>query len=103
MKHLVLLLLFSTIMQAMTDEHYQAVDDHMVNGERELAVIVPTYNKSRKDICIKNITSILDQDYDNFHVYIINDCSKDDTLQKIQAFTVGSCHSAELCSASLVR
>ena len=34
-------------------------------------VIVPTY---------------LDQDYGNFHVYLINDRSTDDTLQKIPTF-----------------
>lgn len=103
MKYLFLLILLPLSLQAMSDEQYQAVNDHMLSGERELAVVVPTYNNSRKDICILNISSILDQDYDNFHVYIINGRSEDDTLQKLQTFTVGSCHSAELCSASLVR
>ena len=86
MKFLILFLLFSCIMQAMTDEQHQAVHDHMVDSERELEIIVPTYNNSRKDICIRNITSILDQDYDNFHVYLLNDCSTDDTFHKISQY-----------------
>ncbi len=86
MKYLFLLILLPLSLQAMSDEQYQAVNDHMLSGERELAVVVPTYNNSRKDICILNISSILDQDYDNFHVYIINDRSEDDTLQKIATF-----------------
>lgn len=68
------------------DEVRQSVVDHTIDDQKEIIIIVPTYNNSRHDICIKNIISILEQDYDNFHVYIINDCSTDDTYTKLHNF-----------------
>jgi len=71
---------------AIVDDIRQAVVNHTVNNQKEIVIIVPTYNNSRQDVCIKNITSLLDQDYDNFHVYIVNDCSTDDTVAKLKTF-----------------
>lgn len=72
--------------QVMTHDIAQAIVDHTIDNQKEIIIIVPTYNNSRHDICIKNIRSLLDQDYDNFHIYIVNDCSTDDTLAKLKAF-----------------
>lgn len=68
---------------AMNDELWQQIEKHTVDGQRAIAIIVPTYNNSRMDVCIRNIESLLQQEYENFHIYIMNDCSTDDTAQKI--------------------
>jgi glycosyltransferase involved in cell wall biosynthesis len=68
----------------MTDDMWQNILLHEQNGEKELAVVIPTYNNSRW--CMRNIESVLMQAYDNYHVYIIDDCSTDDTYQKISAY-----------------
>lgn len=47
-------------------------------------IIIPAYNAEKTiDKCIE---SILSQTYQNFHLYIINDGSKDDTLKKLQKY-----------------
>jgi glycosyltransferase involved in cell wall biosynthesis len=71
---------------AITDDIKHAIEVHTINGQKEIVIVVPTYNNSRQDICIKNITSLIEQDYDNFHVYVVNDCSTDDTLAKLKTF-----------------
>lgn len=86
MKKILLMSMVSSLICAMSDEVRQAARDYMIDGQREMIVIVPTYNNSCQDLCIKNISSILEQNYDNYHVYIINDCSTDDTSQKIKEF-----------------
>ncbi len=71
---------------AITDDIKRAISDHTINNQKEIVIIVPTYNNSRQDVCIKNIGSILEQSYDNFQVYIVNDCSTDDTCVKLKTF-----------------
>jgi glycosyltransferase involved in cell wall biosynthesis len=49
--------------------------------ERRINVIVPVYNAENYiDKCIQSVAS---QDYDNYHMYIINDASTDSTLNVI--------------------
>lgn len=48
-----------------------------IYAQKSFVVIVLTYNNQK--YCIENIESILAQDYDNFRVIIINDCSNDQT------------------------
>jgi len=72
---------FSSLSFAMTDDMWHTICKHEINGEKEFAIVVPTYNNSRW--CIKNIETILMQKYDNYHVYIIDDNSTDDTFQKL--------------------
>lgn len=61
------------------EEMYQQVNNHIINGERKLAVIIPTYNNAGYQVCLKNIHTILAQNYQNYHVYIIDDNSTDNT------------------------
>ncbi|MEX0849099.1 MAG: glycosyltransferase family A protein [Candidatus Dependentiae bacterium] len=87
MKRLLFILVFNVAANfAMSDQIEQAVLEHIVNGQKEIAVVVPTYNNSRKNVCIKNIDSILSQDYENYHLYIIDDVSTDDTFDKLYQY-----------------
>lgn len=74
-------------------ELHREVAGHMVQGEREIAIIVPTYNNARNAVCIKNIESILVQNYENFHVYIIDDCSTDGTYGLLEEYLYSSSRS----------
>jgi len=49
-----------------------------------LSVIIPTYNSS--NFIEDTIQSILDQSYKNFELLILDDCSQDDTFEKIKNF-----------------
>lgn len=87
MKHSLLfcsLAIFS--LGGMTDDIKRTINNYAIDDQKEIVIVVPTYNNSRGDICIKNISSILDQDYDNYCVYVINDCSTDDTSLKIKNY-----------------
>lgn len=87
MKYSLLLYNFVVLsLYGMTEETKRAIDNYTIDGQKEIVIIVPTYNNSRGDVCIKNIRSILEQDYDNYWVYIINDCSTDDTSLKIKNY-----------------
>lgn len=68
----------------MSQDMWHCINLHTIRQEKELAIVVPTYNNSRW--CIRNITSILSQEYANYHVYIIDDCSTDDTFEKLSEF-----------------
>lgn len=81
MKCIVLFMMWTSCVSAMSDSLWHSITAHEVRGEKELAIVVPTYNNSRW--CIENISSILMQKYDNYHVYIIDDGSTDDTFQKL--------------------
>lgn len=86
MKYVVFLLWIFGI-SAMTDDMWHHIIAHEVRKEKELAIVVPTYNNSRW--CIKNIDSILSQAYDNYHVFIIDDNSTDNTFQKLNDYLLG--------------
>jgi len=66
---------------AMTDYMQREVALHTHNGQKEFAIVVPTYNNSR--YCIENLVSVAYQSYDNYHVYIIDDASTDNTYNAI--------------------
>lgn len=60
---------------------------HQNNSHRiPISVIMPVYNAGKylKDA----ISSILDQDFKDFEFIIINDCSKDNSVQIIKGFTL---------------
>lgn len=47
------------------------------NKQQKITIITPTYNAENYiERCIK---SVISQDYDNYHMYIIDDCSTDNT------------------------
>jgi glycosyltransferase involved in cell wall biosynthesis len=77
-------ILFSSQALAMSDSLWQSIKIHELYAEKELAVVVLTYNNSAW--CIKNIDSILMQKYDNYHVYIIDDCSCDGTYEILNEY-----------------
>ena len=52
-------------------------------GEKRIAVIIPSYNNERW--CDKNIDSVLEQNYSNFELVYIDDCSTDDTYKRVRA------------------
>lgn len=47
--------------------------------EKPMVVIVPSYNNAQW--CYQNISSILEQKYDNYRVVYIDDCSQDNTAE----------------------
>jgi glycosyltransferase involved in cell wall biosynthesis len=46
-----------------------------------MCIVVPTYNNIAFDRYLWNIESILQQDYKNYRVAIVEDASTDDTSQ----------------------
>lgn len=49
--------------------------------EKALVVIVPSYNN--ETYCEKNIRSILEQNYTNYRVVYVDDCSNDSTMSRV--------------------
>ncbi len=80
----IVLVLYIVPLCGMSDQIKEEIADHTINGQKEFAIVVPTYNNS--DVCIRNVDSLLNQDYDNYHVYIVDDVSDDDTYQKLQGY-----------------
>lgn len=56
-----------------------------MNKSPYFSIVVPTYN--RADLIGKTIQSILDQDFQDFEVLVVDDGSKDHTAAVISAFT----------------
>lgn len=50
---------------------------HTTDREQPIAVVVPSYNNALW--CVKNIDSLLSQNYSNYHIYYYDDCSTDAT------------------------
>ena len=53
------------------------------NAEPRISIIVPTYN--RVDFLCRCVDSILEQNYNNIEIIIINDCSTDNTTEVVTA------------------
>lgn len=53
-----------------------------IQEEKPFVIIIPSYNNSA--YCEKNLRSVLGQDYENYRVIYIDDCSQDDTFYKAQ-------------------
>jgi glycosyltransferase involved in cell wall biosynthesis len=51
--------------------------------EKPFVIIIPSYNNTL--YCEHNVISVLNQNYKNFRVIYIDDCSKDDTYAKVAA------------------
>lgn len=62
--------------------------DYQPKKHREILVIVPSYNN--KDWYKKNIDSIMMQDYKNYHVVYIDDCSSDGTGELVDQYVKNS-------------
>ena len=57
--------------------------------QNEFAVIIPVYNSRWIGKCLD---SVLNQDYENFKIIVIDDCSTDDTLDVIKKYPVSFIH-----------
>lgn len=50
----------------------------------KFAIIVASYNNS--DFCHEHLESVLNQDYENYHVYYVDDGSTDSTLECVRSY-----------------
>jgi glycosyltransferase involved in cell wall biosynthesis len=68
-------------------------DEHLVssvpilNGERHIVVVVCSYNNS--EYYQWNLDSILAQEYTNYHVIYVDDCSSDNTFNLVKTYIEG--------------
>lgn len=53
-------------------------------GEIPFCIIIPSYKN--QDKYFRNLNSILQQDYKNYHIIYIDDASKDGTAEKVNAY-----------------
>lgn len=65
----------------MQDKSLIKLDAPIVNGERYIVIVIPSYNNSRW--CRPNITNVFGQHYSNYQVIYIDDCSTDDTYDAV--------------------
>jgi glycosyltransferase involved in cell wall biosynthesis len=54
----------------------------VVKEEKPFVVIIPSYNNAA--FCEKNLRSVFEQNYKNFRVIYIDDCSTDNTFEKVK-------------------
>ena len=54
---------------------------------KDIVVVIPSYNN--QDWCVRNLRSVLNQDYTHYRVIYIDDCSSDGTYQLVQEFITG--------------
>ncbi len=60
------------------------IDDvDYLENEPLISIVIPTYN--RKEMLLRAINSVLAQNYDNYEILIIDDCSTDGTKDMIEA------------------
>lgn len=59
----------------------------LLNGERHIVVIVCSYNNSK--YYKGNLDSVLMQEYTNYHVIYVDDCSDDDTFNLVKEYLRG--------------
>ncbi|MGE5196845.1 MAG: glycosyltransferase family A protein, partial [Anaerolineae bacterium] len=50
--------------------------------EKPFVIVIPSYNNEK--FCKRNLDSALEQNYHNFRIIYIDDCSTDETYQKAQ-------------------
>src|SRR5579872_1253300 len=55
-------------------------------GERHIVVITASYNNV--GYFLKNLGTVFDQKYENYHIIYVNDCSQDATQQLVPQFVV---------------
>ncbi len=59
-------------------------DAPIIDGERYIVVIIPSYKNSAW--VEKNLGTLFAQNYSNYHVIYIDDCSPDDTFERAQRY-----------------
>jgi glycosyltransferase involved in cell wall biosynthesis len=68
--------------KAKKKSSYKPLELIEVKEFKEFAVIIPSYNNEK--YVERNLKSVLEQDYENYHIIYIDDASKDRTLEKAQ-------------------
>lgn len=58
-------------------------DTDIEPGKKKFVIVIPSYKNS--DWCERNIQSTIDQNYQNYRVIFIDDCSPDDTFEKVSS------------------
>ena len=57
-----------------------------LNGSKMRSYVLVMMSYNNADYCEKNLTSAFSQEYPNYRMIYIDDCSKDDTVKKVKAF-----------------
>lgn len=73
------------LFDSRVNKHKKKVKHHTVAVpfiEKPFVVVIPSYNNSA--YCEQNLLSVLNQNYKNFRIIYIDDCSKDDTYEKVK-------------------
>lgn len=86
MKHFsfsLLIMFFFFTVQAH-DLQYGVGSDFSPAHERKIVVIVPSYNNA--NYVLKNLDSIFQQEYSNYRVIYIDDCSTDNTFEVVKQY-----------------
>lgn len=68
----------------MQDRSIVKANAPIINGERYIVVVIPSYNNSKW--CKLNLGNLFQQNYRNYHVVYIDDCSSDTTYEVAQQF-----------------
>lgn len=53
----------------------------LLSSKKRFVIVIPSYNNVKW--CEKNITSVINQNYDNYRVIFVDDCSPDGTFSKV--------------------
>lgn len=62
---------------------------------KKFVIVIPSYNNIK--YCDKNINSALNQDYSNYRIIFVDDCSNDGTFNKVQEI-VNSSGKSNICT-----
>ena len=88
----VLLVLVSVVGQLRRDyrkhgetiSSYIPMDECSASEQKSFVIFIPSYNNAK--YYERNLRSVFEQDYDNYRVIYIDDCSTDNTLIKVKGF-----------------
>jgi glycosyltransferase involved in cell wall biosynthesis len=67
-------------------EYYESKYNISKYQEQPFCIVVPSYNNVAENRYIKNLNSILQQNYSNYHIIFIDDASEDGTSTKVSQF-----------------
>lgn len=60
-------------------------NEPLVQEQKPFVILIPSYNN--ETYCVENIRSALNQNYQNYRIIFINDCSSDRTLKLVEKET----------------
>lgn len=74
--------------------HFDSRDSLIINGEKHLVVVIPSYNN--KDWYKRNLDSVFAQNYSNYNLIYVDDCSPDGTGQLVENY-IRDCKQEHRC------